>query len=86
MCSSARSTTLTATNRKEETVLTQPSAEVRAAAAVARALTNAALAQRLTIVRDSPRSASKLDRDAWLDEAVKRLFWPDEYEKHNDHK
>lgn len=61
--------------------MSQPSAEVRVAAQVARSLTNAALAQRLGMIRDTPRSVPKLERNAYLDEAARRLRWPNEYDK-----
>lgn len=64
--------------------MSQPTAEERAMGTVARSLTNAALAQRLGIVRDSVRSVSRLERDAYLDEAIRRLNWTEDYMKHTE--
>lgn len=51
---------------------------------MARALTNAALAQRVSMIQDSRRAFDKATTDALLAEAAKRLQWADIYEKHTD--
>jgi hypothetical protein len=38
-------------------------------------LTDAALAQRLGIIRDTPRTMPRQEREAYLSEAIKRLQW-----------
>lgn len=64
--------------------MSQPTAEQRTAQVVAQVLTNGALAQRLTLIRDEPRRVSKLEKEAYLSEAIRRLHWQDDYEKHTD--
>lgn len=43
------------------------------------ALSNAALAQRLDMIKYKRRSFSKDETDAFLEEAAIRLRWPDAY-------
>jgi hypothetical protein len=49
---------------------------------VAQALNNAALAHRLTMVKNSRRNFNKSETDAFLEEAARRLRWRDAYDKH----
>ena len=62
--------------------MSQPTAHERTAKAMAQILTNGALAQRLTLIRDEPRRVTKVEREAILSEAIRRLFWKEDYEKH----
>jgi hypothetical protein len=51
---------------------------------LASAMTNQALAQRLSVIRWSRRSFSKAQTDALLEEAAKRLRWPDTHAAHQE--
>lgn len=62
--------------------MSQPTNQERTLQFVASRLTNGALAQRLGIIRDNIRSLSKLERDAYLNEAIRRLQWSDDYNAH----
>lgn len=51
---------------------------------LARSLTNAALAVRCDQLAYSPRSYTREERDAFLNEAARRLRWPDAYVTHDE--
>lgn len=48
----------------------------------AASLNNKQLAQRLDMLADRPRALPAEERMAFLQEAAKRLLWPDTYDKH----
>lgn len=48
----------------------------------ANALTNGALAERVQLIADFPRSFKREQRAALLEEAARRLRWEDAYLKH----
>lgn len=50
---------------------------------IASNMTNAALAQRLAMIVEAPRSFTRKERDAFLEAAATRLLWDDVYAKHN---
>ena len=49
---------------------------------LARSLTNQALASRLDLFRHNRRHFDKVQADAYLDEASRRLRWADAYQNH----
>jgi hypothetical protein len=50
---------------------------------IANSLTNKALANRLEILRSNPRRFSVAEKNSFLEEAARRLQWPDVYANHN---